>query len=80
MIFEETCRCNLSLCLTLALPLSLPLTLGPTYAIRSNAHATVRYVSLPPIQLSNCILMFVVSKKLSGRNVVVLKKPNPHDL
>ncbi len=53
-----------------------------TYAIRSNAHATVRYVSLPPIpiQLSNCILMFVVSKKLSGRNVVVLKKPNPHDL
>lgn len=81
MIFEnksaETCRCNLSLCLTLALPLSLPLTLGPTYAIRSNAHATVRYVSLPPIQLSNCIRMIVVSKKLSGRNVVVLKKTKP---
>lgn len=31
-------------------------------------------VSLPPIQLSNCILTFVVSEKLSGRNVVVLKE------
>lgn len=59
---------------TLALPLSLPLRLGPTYAIRSNAYATVRYVSLPPIHVSNYMRIFVVLEKLSGRNVVVLKK------
>lgn len=47
-------------------------------SVLSIAYATIRYISLPPIQPSN--YRSVMSKKLSGRNAVVYRSPNPHDL